>query len=382
MRWFPLCIALLDSTGMAARAANAGGVALLRVPDGGLQPKAAMGSDGTAHLVYLKGEPKACDVIYRRRELNQTNFASPLRVNSEPGAAIAIGTVRGADIALGKGGRVHVAWNGSQEGAAKEGGETPMLYARLNENGDRYEPQRNLMISTTHLDGGGSVAADAGGNVYVIWHGHSRTGPQDEQHRAVFVARSTDEGKTFAPEQRISAEGTGACGCCGLKALADNNGRVAILFRAANTSGNRDVTLLLSRDYGKTFQTKALGPWKVSMCPMSTMALNEAPDTGLFAAWETQGQIWYSSGDIAGASRAAPGKAGQRKHPVLVSANNQPGMLLAWTEGTGWAKGGSVAWQVIGSDGSAGAAGRAEGVPVWGSIAAISERDGTFTVIY
>jgi hypothetical protein len=57
-------------------------------------------------------------------------------------------------------------------------------------------------------------------------------------------------------------------------------------------------------------------------------------------------------------------------------------MLLAWTEGTGWAKGGSVAWQVIGSDGSAGAAGRAEGVPVWGSIAAIAERDGTFTVIY
>ena len=93
------------------------------------------------------------------------------------------------------------------------------------------------MTATTHLDGGGSVAADAEGNVYVAWHGHQRTGPQDEAHRAVFLTRSMDDGKTFNPEEQVSPTGTGACACCGLKAFADEHGRVAILFRAATAGG-------------------------------------------------------------------------------------------------------------------------------------------------
>jgi hypothetical protein len=337
-------------------------------------------ANGKTHLVYLKGDPKACDVFYSTREAGRTNFANPVCVNSRPGSAIAIGTVRGADIALGRGNRAHVTWNGSQPSGTSEG--APMLYARLNDARDRFEPQRNLMTSTTHLDGGGSVAADAEGNVFVVWHGHRRTGPQDEQHRAVFLARATDDGKTFAPEEEVSPAGSGACGCCGLKAFADRSGRLAILYRAANAAGNRDVTLLVSRDHGKTFQSSVLGPWKISMCPMSTMSLNEEMDGKVLAAWETAGQVWYSkiggnSGDSA-TPVSAPGRAGQRKHPVLVSGAKGSDIFLAWTEGTAWAKGGSLAWERVDSGNS----GRAEGVPVWGSVTAVAEPNGGFTIIY
>ena len=38
----------------------------------------------------------------------------------------------------------------------------------------QFEPQRNLMQETFALDGGGSVAADAEGNVYVAWHGSAK----------------------------------------------------------------------------------------------------------------------------------------------------------------------------------------------------------------
>ena len=358
----------------------AGKVTLLRVPDGGVQPRTAADTTGKIHLVYLKGDPKACDVFYATKEAGRTNFLKPLSVNTQPGSAIAVGTVRGADIALGRGGRTHIAWNGSQQAGASDG--APMLYARLNDARDNFEPQRNLMTSTTHLDGGGSVAADADGNVYVIWHGHRRAGPQDERHRAVFLARSTDDGKTFAPEQEISPEGSGACGCCGLKAFADTSGRLAVLYRAANAAGNRDVTLLVSRDHGNTFQSSVLGPWKISMCPMSTMSLGEEDDGRLLAAWETAGQVWYSKiGGKAGDSAtpvSVPGNAGQRKHPVLTSSAKGSGIFLAWTEGTGWARGGSLAWERVES----GESGWAEGVPVWGSVAAVAELDGGFTIIY
>jgi hypothetical protein len=378
---FASCFSVVASLTILNATPNGTGTAtLLRVPDGGVQPKAVAEASGKVHLVYLKGDPKACDVFYATREAGRTNFAKPICVNNQPGSAIAVGTVRGADIALGRWKVVHIAWNGPQPPGASDG--SPMLYARVLDGGDQFEPQRNLMTSTKHLDGGGSVAADTEGNVYVVWHGHRRNGPQDEQHRAVFLARSSDDGKTFAPEQEVSPAGSGACGCCGLKAFADASGRLAILYRAANAAGNRDVTLLVSKDHGKSFQSSVLGPWKISMCPMSTMSLGQGKDGKLLAAWETAGQVWYSTiGGNSGDSTtpvAASGKGGQRKHPALAAGTKGTENFLAWTEGTAWAKGGSLAWERTDS----GESGRAEGVPVWGSVTAVAEPDGGFTVIY
>lgn len=57
--------------------------------------------------------------------------------------------------------------------------------------------------------------------------------------------------------------------------------------------------------------------------------------------------------------------------------------LLASTEGTGWAKGGSVAWQLYDNEGrTIGENGRAAGVPVWSLPAAHAKPDGSFVVIY
>ena len=41
----------------------------------------------------------------------------------------------------------------------------------LSDEGSAFEPQRNVMQFAEGLDGGGSVAADVQGNVYVAWHG-------------------------------------------------------------------------------------------------------------------------------------------------------------------------------------------------------------------
>jgi hypothetical protein len=384
--WPRVAVSLLVCDALTAWTGSLGAITLLRTPGGGLQPQAMADSNGTLHLVYLKGDSKACDVFYTKRESGQTNFSAAIRVNDHPGSAVAIGTVRGAQIALGRSGRVHVAWNGSQEAVGNSPGRAPMLFARLNDAGTDFEPQRNLMTSTAHLDGGGSIAADEEGTVYVVWHGHERGAPPDELHRAVFFAKSMDDGKTFAPETQASPSGTGACGCCGLKAFADNRGRLAIIFRSATAGGDRDVTLLLSHDFGKTFQAKVLGPWRISFCPMSTMSLAAGPSGSLLAAWETAGQVCYSS--ITADPRnvlqilSPPRAPGGRKHPVLVSSRNGSTLLLAWTEGTGWAKGGSLVWQCVGSGQEPGAMGRVEGVPVWGLATAVQEKDGSFAIVY
>ena len=92
---------------------------VLRTPDRGIQPQAVADAKGVLHLIYFKGKDSEGDLFYVRERAGPGTFLRPIRVNSQPGSAIAVGTIRGGQIALGKSGRVHVAWNGS--GAASRG---------------------------------------------------------------------------------------------------------------------------------------------------------------------------------------------------------------------------------------------------------------------
>src|SRR5438105_477663 len=186
-------------------------VTAIHCPNGGIQPQAAVDPAGKVHLIYLTGEDGKNDVMYVTSADDAKTWSKPLRVNSHPGAAIATGTVRGAHLAVGRDGRVHVAWMGSSSAQPRAPRDaTPMLYARLNDAGDAFEPQRNLITSATGLDGGGSVAADDAGNVYVGWHAPT-PGMKGEENRTVWLATSSDDGKTFAPETRMITQSTGAC---------------------------------------------------------------------------------------------------------------------------------------------------------------------------
>src|SRR5205809_590343 len=83
-------------------------VTLVRTPDGGIQPQAAVDSQGVIHLIYFKGEARGGDIFYVRQESGQETFSKPIQVNSQAGSAAAAGTVRGPQLAVGKNGRVHV----------------------------------------------------------------------------------------------------------------------------------------------------------------------------------------------------------------------------------------------------------------------------------
>ena len=102
--------ALAALMGVAIVLAAQPSVSLIRVPNGGIQPQVEV-RDGVVHLVYFTGEPGHGDLYYvRSRDYGRT-FSAPMRVNS-PHSAIAVGAIRGAQLAIGRNGRVHVAWNG------------------------------------------------------------------------------------------------------------------------------------------------------------------------------------------------------------------------------------------------------------------------------
>ena len=287
---------------MAAQAWATRNFVLLKVPDGGLQPQATVDANGVIHLIYLYGDPAAADIGYVRRAPGDRQFSKPIRVNDQQGSAIALGTVRGPRLVLGRLGRIHIAWNGSGKAGPKAArNSVPMLYTRMRDNGQGFEKQRNVMQIATGLDGGGTVAADQLGNVYVGFHaqGQKNGQPQEgEIYRRVWLARSSNDGRSFEAEIPVSPQTNGACGCCGIAALADKEGNVYLLYRTAREGVHRDMYVLVSRDRGRSFQAVELQPWQIGACPMSTASLSEG-NGRVVASWETEKQVYFALVDVA-----------------------------------------------------------------------------------
>ena len=364
-------------------------VELVRVPHGGIQPRTAIDPSGVLHLIYFKGSPMAGDVFYVKREEGSEQWSEPIQVNHRVESAVAAGTIRGPQMALGKNSRIHVAWMGSAKVATpgKEGEHPkhPMLYARLNDDGTAFEQERDLLTWTAGLDGGGTVAADRNGRVYVAWHGKPESISTTEFARAVYLTRSDDDGKTFSREALANSETTGACGCCGMRGYADSKGQLYLLYRMANDV-NRDMGLLMSSDHGRSFSLRRVSEWQIQACPMSSAAFGES-HAGVMISTETEGRVearlvTAKTDDFSN----IPGISGVRregKHPSI--AGNEKGeSVFAWSEGAGWKKGGKLKWQAFDLKGRliAESGGADISIPEWSFTATATKRDGNFVLIY
>jgi hypothetical protein len=359
-------------------------VSVHRLPPGAVQPQLAVDASGVVHLIYLAGDPGQADIFYIRSTDYGKTWSTPLRVNSQRGTAIAIGTVRGPHLAVGRNGIVHVAWMGSSLAEPRGPGKaTPMLYSRIVNDRAGFEPQRNVMSAHPGLDGGASVAADSDGNVFVAWHAPEHL-PGKEQDRRLWVARSADDGQTFAPEVPLSPASTGACGCCGMR-IAATGGKIFALYRGAAEEVNRGMYRIIALSDLSNPQVTEIAPMKIGICVMSTAALSPTPKR-MLAAWETEDEVFWSMWDPthpadAPVYRPANPSRATRKHPAIAaSASGQ--VLLTWAEGTGWNKGGKVGWQLFDPDGKAVERGKLEGLPVWGSPAVFAGPGRDFVLIY
>jgi hypothetical protein len=116
---------------------------------------------------------------------------------------------------------------------------------------------------------------------------------------------------------------------------------------------------------------------------MSTFSLANSTD-GVVAAWETAGQVYWANVGIGKPSTAIapPGEERTRRHPSI-ARNARGETLLAWTEGMGFTKPGTLAWQVFDRSGApVGGLERGGVVPVGSLVAAYATADGAFAIVY
>jgi hypothetical protein len=356
-----------------ASCASAAQVTLERVPENGLQPQVAVESDGTAHLVYLTGKPESSDIHYVKRRPHETAWSAPIAVNSEPKSAVAVGTIRGAQLAIGRGHRVHIVWNGRSE----KGGHAsaPLCYTRLEEG--KFAVQRTLNTGTLHLDGGASVAADDKGAVFVVWHAAPPNG-KNESDRRIFFSHSRDDGATFTAAAVAPGSAPGVCACCSLKAFIAPEGTLLTLYRNASSATQRDMILLSSREV-PAFSPAMLHPWSIAACPMSSAALISSQKSTR-AAWESDGMIY--SALLAEKPQPLALSRSKARHPSL-AVNNRGETLVAWSVGTGWQRGGKAEWTILDTTGRPSEIqNKAVEVPVWSHTAAFATAAGDFVILH
>ena len=344
-------------------------VSLLRLPEGARLPRAAVDGKGTMHVVYFQGEPRAGDLLHVSRAAGAADWSEPRHVNSEPGTVVGIGPIDGGQIALGKDGRLHVTWF--------KLGRTEFLYTRTDEAGTGFEPQFAIAAGEG-VEAGPSIAADRAGNVYVFWH----TGAPPDAGRSVFMTVSRDDGQTFSAAHPVSAETEGACDCCALHAMTDEEGAVYVSYRGAGENVRRGQRLLTSLDHGETFTDELIDLWEINACPISTTSLTRGPG-GMTVAWETAGQVHASPTDALERSASPAGDAAARRKNPVVAVNHRGETLLGWGDGFGWQSGGTFHWQLFDVDGQPqGEQGTGPEIPDGSFPAVFAEPDGTFLVTF
>jgi hypothetical protein len=216
----PLCILLL-----LAPAGVGAEVKAIRVPEGSEVPEVMLDAKGVLHLAYGRGAP-GNGYYVQSKDLGKT-FTDAVQLNHRADT-VTTGMERGPKLALGKDGVLHVVWLGYYK---KGGG---VWYTRSTDSGKTFEAERNLTEVRPAWDNA-TVTADQDSNVFVLWTGQwpkLAEDPKSPVAAPIILARSTDNGKTFAASELVKHDYPGrACGCCRLEARVGPDDHLYVGFR-------------------------------------------------------------------------------------------------------------------------------------------------------
>jgi hypothetical protein len=332
-------------------------VTVLPIPDRGEPVLARTDADGAIHLLYNTADGPR----YAKSPDNGKSFDSAIsvvdRASRKPGLKF-----DGWDMAVGKGGRVHVAMATNAWKLKLPQKEWGFFYANLEPGGKEFSPVRNINNKPSE---GFSLAADDTGNVTACWLAGK-----------LYANVSRDNGKTFAPTVEIDPA-CDPCNCCTTSVAFGADGKLAVLYRE-ETNNERDMYLAFwDREQSQTSRTRISQTlWKIDTCPMTYYKISRTSD-GFVAVWPTGTayDIYFARLDQKGKLLApgeikTPGKAGHRTGVLALSAPDGSTLIA-------WSKEQQLGWQLYDSKGRpSGSVGSAKNSG--NGVAGVVDREGKF----
>jgi hypothetical protein len=188
-----------------------------------------------------------------------------------------------------------------------------------------------------------SLQAGRGDTVYAAWL-DGRSG-----RSATFVTRSTDGGRTWAPNVRVDPAGE-SCPCCRTAVVAGRGDTVYAAWRKVFPGNLRQVVVARSADGGRTWAEPALAQrdgWVIDGCPHAGPSMQVDAAGRVHVAWWTGKRgaagVFYAHSDDGGRTFGAPVPIGvatysRPAHVQLALAEDTtsatPRVVVAWDDGT------------------------------------------------
>lgn len=198
-----------------------------------------------------------------------------------------------------------------------------------------------------------------------------------ESNRELFIADSTDGGRTFSRNRKIAGD---ACPCCKTALAVAPDGTVYVSWRHVLPGNFRHIAVSSSSDAGMTFSKPVIvsdDKWMLHGCPVSGPSLSVADNGTLKVLWYAAGEanapgLYFADSKDKGVSfspRQLLAQEGVRGTPVLIAGKNSD--IAVW-EMAG-AGGAETRFRVLGKDGPATTVGANIELP-----AAAFSKDGLF----
>src|SRR5215213_77259 len=262
------------------------------------EPVTAAAPDGSFYVAWVNHDAKQADVMLAQFTGDGEMHGSPVRVNRQPGVATAW---RGdqPSLAVAPDGSIYVVWTASVESAGEHG--TDIYLSTSNDRGQSFASEVKVNDDKAPGDHGmHSLAVAKDGRIYVGWLDERNVnkpkpsmkaeGQHMESNRDLFLAYSTDGGRTFSANRKVASE---ACPCCKTSLAVASDGTLYAGWRQVLPGNFRHIAVASSKDGGTNFSSPAIvsdDRWMLQGCPVSGPSLLVEPSGALKVLWYAAGE--------------------------------------------------------------------------------------------
>lgn len=267
------------------------------------EPVTASAPDGGFYITWVNHNANSqSDVMLARYDSDGATASSPVMVNQQAGVATAW---RGDPPSIAVADKsVYVLWTARVEKDGRKG--TDLYLSVSHDQGKTFASP--VKVNDDKLPGAHgmhSLAVANDGKIYAAWLDERNIitpkpskhagGHHMESNRELFIAYSSDGGKTFSANRKVAEN---ACPCCKTALAVSPDGTLYAGWRQVLPGNFRHIAVASSTDGGASFSAPVIvsdDKWMLQGCPVSGPSL--AAD-----ASGTLKVVWYAAGE-----NAAPG---------------------------------------------------------------------------
>ena len=262
------------------------------------EPVTATAPDGGFYVAWVNHNANSkSDVMLARYDSEGATASSPVMVNLQAGVATAW---RGDPPSIAVADKsVYVLWTSRVESDGKKG--TDLYLSVSHDQGKTFASA--VKVNDDKLPGAHgmhSLAVAGDGKIYAAWLDERNIvtpkpskhagGHHMESNRELFIAHSTDGGKTFSANRKVAEN---ACPCCKTALAVSSDGTVYAGWRQVLPGNFRHIAVASSTDGGASFSAPVIvsdDKWMLQGCPVSGPSLS-ADGSGTLKV------VWYAAGE-------------------------------------------------------------------------------------